>query len=864
MKYFYKYLKYKKKYLDLLGGAIPHIKDDFPDLLTLENKDINIFYQGRIILKNNDDICNNYLLNDNYEFVNTKLEIKKPLFDILKLSLLANLNIKLGNKFIPFHIGTLHFNFSIITGLIEYLLYVNKNIKLPTKKQKEKFSIIINSFRQYISSNIFYIDMITNTFLGISQQNNILNCFSFFNKLHEFLNYILLNKYDEQTINQLFPNIENIKDFYNLYHFFYLIKDNDRTVFTVLQLEKEIDEFYKDIINFKQFIYNCNIIDRVINFEGMFNISLINLILINWIYLRSLRTNIVIGSLSSNLYPINVINFFENIFQMDEKQIYCYAKQQEELNEEKDINNLLLVKMNIPIISYSQSVYKGNIFSNCVENTILQILKILAWDSGKYNINLLPKGINKKLTDILERINLEPSLTESKEIMDDFVALISGGEHTDIKLKNLKYRNVQQFYNIISNTENIGNLLNYIFNNETTKEGISDYNIIFDKINSETQAYSIKHDINMIIIKKNGFIINAIIKNGHAFIDYKDKNIYKLINTYEYSNIIYTFNYTKGKNINFDRNFINFGHKQDQKMKDFLTDKIINIQGINIQLDLFDDEGCNCVHIACILDNGEKLKEFLKIRRGYINVWDNEGKPPILYASEYGSINCIQILIDNGVDINEYNQILNETALSISMLNDTTDCFEFLIKNVANVDQLLWNETTLFKAIKRKKFDYVRLLIVNGADVNFEEKLIGSTPLIVACKHSTIEIIELLINDGANINHANRENNTSLTISTKLLRVDVVKLLVSRGANINLGSPFNLLINQIYFYFFDDKEEDDDESKYNRMMLLIRFFIETGANINAPYTNGEKPLSIAKRTNDRELIDLLIKNGAVL
>ena len=94
----------------------------------------------------------------------------------------------------------------------------------------------------------------------------------------------------------------------------------------------------------------------------MFGISLINIILINWIYLRILRTNLVIGSLSSNLYPINRLNFLENIFQMNEEKIYCYARQQKELNKEKDINNLLLEKIGIPIIPYGQSSIRVIIF----------------------------------------------------------------------------------------------------------------------------------------------------------------------------------------------------------------------------------------------------------------------------------------------------------------------------------------------------------------------------------------------------------------------------------------------------------------------------------------------------------------------
>ena len=222
MNYYQKYLKYKTKYLNLLkGGTVPHINCD---LLPFEKNDINIIYQGRIILKNNEDNNNNFLLNDNYQFEKTNIPINQSLFNILNLSMLANLNVKLGCEFIPFHIGSLQFNFYIIIGIIEYVNYTT-NIKISElekdKENKKKLEDIKNSFKQYISKRIFNINETNNNFIGISYQNSILNCFSFFNKLYEILNYLLLNDYNEQTINKLFPNIENIRDFYNIYSSFY-------------------------------------------------------------------------------------------------------------------------------------------------------------------------------------------------------------------------------------------------------------------------------------------------------------------------------------------------------------------------------------------------------------------------------------------------------------------------------------------------------------------------------------------------------------------------------------------------------------------------------------------------------------------
>jgi ankyrin repeat protein len=786
MDYYKKYLKYKTKYLNLLkGGIVPHIDCD---LLPFENTNINIIYQGRFILKNNND--NNYLLNDNYQIEKTQISINKPLFDAPDLSMLANLNVKLGCDYIPFHVSSLQFNFNIIIGIINYIDYYNDILK----QKKIKISNRIKDFKKHIVSKIFNIDINKKLFLGITNQNSILNCFSFFNKLHEFLNYILLNEYDKQTIDKLFPSIENIKDFYNIYSFYYTEKNKECTIKKYKELS--VDTFYKHIIEFKDFIKDCNIIDENIEFKTMFGISLINLILINWIYLRILRTNLVIGSLSSNLYPINKLNFLENIFQMNEEKIYCYAKQQEELNKEKDINNLLLQKIGVPIIPYGQSTYKGNSFPNCVENTLLQLLKILAWKQYEYNIYLLPEGISQKFKDIIERIDKEPLKIETKEIMDDFVVLVSN-------VANIIYGNNNE-YNITSGIENVGNILNYIFNGNTVSGGISNYNDrIFKKINEDTDEYRLEQKDNIIIINKNTFKINIIINQGHAFIDNKINSIYEYINYYKYLSIIYTFNYTKDDRINFSKSFINFCKEQKQEIKDFLTNKIINIQKILLFecKNSKDEIGYTCLHIACILGNLKKLKEYIQNKYADINNIDNNGNTLLLLAS---NPDCINFLIDKGANIKYINKD-GDTALICAARNNNIDCVELFINLGLNVNHInKGGHTSLIEASKYGNIKCVEILIKNGANVNFNNWS-QDTPLMFASKQGHTKIVKLLIENKANVNYHTTSDDTALMRASEYGCLDCVKLLIENKANVNFTNDDNL--TSLSFAYHNDHHE---------------------------------------------------------
>ncbi len=832
MDYYNKYLKYKTKYLNLLkGGTVPHIDCD---LLPFEINNINIIYQGRFILKNNNHNDNNYLLNDNYQFEKTQILIKQPLFHTSDLYMLTNLNIKLGHDDIPFHVGSLQFNFNIIIGVINYIDYYNdilqqKNIKISNR---------IKDFKKYIKSKIFNIDIDKKLFLGITNQNSILNCFSFFNKLHEFLNYILLNEYDQQTFNKLFPNIENIKDFYNIYSFYYLEKNKECTIKKYKELQ--VDTFYKHIKEFKDFIKNCNLIDNSIEFKSMFGISLINLILINWIYLRILRTNLVVGSLSSNLYPINRLNFLENIFQMNEEKIYCYARQQKELNNEEDINKLLLLKIDVPINPYGQSTYKGNIFSNCVENAILQLLKILAWKDGIYDIDLLPEGTSEEIKNIIKRINSEPLKIETDKIMNDFVVLVSN-------VKNIKYRNDE--YNIKSYIENVGNILNYVFNNETVPGGIKDFSKIFNRINDDTDEYSLEQNDNKIIINKNNFSINIIIDDGHTFINNKIYSIYNLLNKYKYKNIIYTFNYTKDDSINFGRFFVNFCKKQNQDIKDFLTNKIINIQNINLGIKNSKDEAGNtCLHVAIVVDNLLKIQEFIKEKIVDINVINNQGNTPFILALILGNCECVKFFIENYEDIYQTDDFRKKDPLKIASNYGHIDCIKFLIEkgekiNPKNNDK----EICLFFTSMYDKIECIIWLLDKGANINYYDK-IGNTSLIMASLLGNIKSIKLLIERGANVNHANNNGETSLLVASYENRLECVNLLIEKGANINHTN--------------NNGETALMHASKEGHIYCVKLLIEKCSNINHSNNDGFSSLIFASKNNRIECAKLLIEKGA--
>lgn len=69
--------------------------------------------------------------------------------------------------------------------------------------------------------------------------------------------------------------------------------------------------------------------------------------------------------------------------------------------------------------------------------------------------------------------------------------------------------------------------------------------------------------------------------------------------------------------------------------------------------------------------------------------------------------------------------------------------------NLQNTNQ----ETPLYLAVRRQNYDCVRLLLENGANVNYKVNVSVKNPLNTACYLNCDDIMDLLIEHGADVNY---------------------------------------------------------------------------------------------------------------
>ncbi len=305
------------------------------------------------------------------------------------------------------------------------------------------------------------------------------------------------------------------------------------------------------------------------------------------------------------------------------------------------------------------------------------------------------------------------------------------------------------------------------------------------------------------------------------------------------------------------------------------------------------DRGSSLYHLAASYCRPRVLKYLLNnesLRKYHPHDIRNEqGKVPIFMAARSGSIPCIALFLQHGVDINSVD-LENWTVLNEAVKYNRIEAMKYILASGGSVsvaDDDAWNP--LHVAGRFGIVDAVAPLVSAGGDINglTEDK---ETPLLLGCSQKgQVAVIRELLRLGA----LHEPSDTGALSPLKMIvdRKDFAMLegflqyFVSRGENASLDlSPLNEDgENFLFSCVTDDKpkiigyllalgmnanvrDQSGDTPLYSAIRLksvrVARALLEGGADPNYPTQNGSRAIHAAADEGFSEVMGVLAQYGA--
>jgi ankyrin repeat protein len=226
-----------------------------------------------------------------------------------------------------------------------------------------------------------------------------------------------------------------------------------------------------------------------------------------------------------------------------------------------------------------------------------------------------------------------------------------------------------------------------------------------------------------------------------------------------------------------------------------------------------------------------------------VNVIDNKnGWSALHYASEKGYTKMVQILLENGanVDIRNYK---GQTPLHIAAKKGNVEIVKILLSYGADPEAKdNYDKRPIDYSLENNKKS---LLILLTEQLPEDEKL--KENLFIAVKNCNLKKTKELLKK-VNINTRDINFRTPLFYAVKNCKPQFVKYLISRGAKVNVYDKDDM---SPLFYAIMRKD-----------LNVVKLLIQHGARLKSDDVREPSPLLIAVNLNEPEMVKLLLKSGA--
>jgi ankyrin repeat protein len=195
--------------------------------------------------------------------------------------------------------------------------------------------------------------------------------------------------------------------------------------------------------------------------------------------------------------------------------------------------------------------------------------------------------------------------------------------------------------------------------------------------------------------------------------------------------------------------------------------------------------------IEAIKQNDFKaVQKFLKTSD--FDVTDRYKHSPLHKASYVGNAKIVQLLLDNGMDINA-KDIYGLTPISDAIESENLHIVKLLVANGVDINDPVCSSglTALHRAVdhdivntpyhiemRLRSIPLLKFLIASGANVNSSNNIQKKTPLHHAAFQGNLHVVKLLVANGAEIDKVDVYGNTPIHVArTEVIEKFLVKSL---------------------------------------------------------------------------------------
>jgi len=235
------------------------------------------------------------------------------------------------------------------------------------------------------------------------------------------------------------------------------------------------------------------------------------------------------------------------------------------------------------------------------------------------------------------------------------------------------------------------------------------------------------------------------------------------------------------------------------------------------------------------------------------------------FSCDFNNLKNVKLLIKYKVNLN---YVFNDNFLQKNCENNNLELIRIFVENGAN---LIYNgRHIIFWYFEHCFHDKKIIEYLIGTIADDQKQEILNELLLSICDTNKFNIVKLLIKHGAKINYIDSQLRTPLSIAFEKRNFSMMKILINAKAKIDnnfLSKTIALMnFNLLHFLLEHGAKINEDvllECKFDdKYLLIIKYLIKKGANVNAINENDEYPLYLATLKNSTNIVMYLIEKRA--